>query len=281
MFSTVLPEGRQGNMLSFCIHRKRCTLMELLDMLESKDEEIPNTGVNVTLRPPLNSTDDVTDEDSGAEENPSVDKLPASQLNATALCDLAIFTNGNAVNATRKQSFTSDVPGPSSSTKTATITTTTANKPARLSKNEVQNLKKYNWRSGEIVNPTPVWSLMFTVGMKKGRTPLEYFQHFFDNEVLLMMVTYTNQYAAKRNRLGDCSENEMLVFIAILLLRGYVTVSHRKMYWQSDEDSHNDLVTNAMSRDRFDFIFSNLHVCNSDNLDKSDRFGKSAHYCVC
>ncbi|XP_049766400.1 piggyBac transposable element-derived protein 3-like [Schistocerca cancellata] len=244
-------------------------------MLESKDEEIPSTGVNVTLHPPLNSSDDVTDEDSGAEENPSVDKLPASQLNATALCDLAIFTNGNAVNATRKQSFTSDVvPGPSKSMKTATITTTTTNKPARLSKNKVLNLKKYNWKSGEIVNPTPVWPLMFTVGMKKGRTPLEYFQQFFDNEVLLMMVTYTNQYAAKRNRLGDCSEDEMLVFIARLLLSGYVTVSRRKMYWQSDKDSHNDLVTNAMSRDRFDFIFSNLHICNNDNLDKSDRFGK-------
>ncbi|XP_046998408.1 piggyBac transposable element-derived protein 3-like [Schistocerca americana] len=220
--------------------------MELLDMLELKDEEIPNTGVNVTLHPPLNSTDDVTDEDSCAEENPSVDKLPASQLNATALCDLAISTNGNAMNATRKQSFTSDVvPGPSRSTKTATITTTTTNKPARLSKNKVLNLKKYKWKSGEIVNPTPVWPLMFT---------------FFDNKVLLCSQ--------------DCSEDEMLVFIAILLLSGYVTVSHRKMYWQSDIDSHNDLVTNVMSRDRFGFIFSNLHVCNNDNLDKSDHFGK-------
>ncbi|XP_049764462.1 piggyBac transposable element-derived protein 3-like [Schistocerca cancellata] len=219
------------------------------------------------------TTDYATNEDSGAEENPSVDKLPASQLNATALCDLAISTNGNAVNATRKQSFTSDVvPGHSSSTKTATITTT--NKPARLSKNKVLNLTKYNWKSGEIVNPTPVWPLMFTVAMKKGQTLLEYFQQYFDNEVLQMMVTYTNQYAAKRNRLGDCSEDEMLVLIAIILLSGYVTVSHRKMYWQSDNDSHNDLVTNATSRDQFDFIFSNLHVCNNDNLDKSDRFGK-------
>ncbi|XP_049945863.1 piggyBac transposable element-derived protein 3-like [Schistocerca serialis cubense] len=275
MFSTVLPEGRQGNMLSFCIHRKGCTLMELLDMLESKDEEIPNTGVNVTSHPPLNSTDDITDEDSGAEENPSGDKLTASQFNATALCDLAISTNGNAVNATRKQSFTSDVvPGPCSSTKTATITTTTTNKPARLSKNKILNLKKYNWKSGEIVDPTIVWPLMLTVAMKEGRILLEYFQQFFANEVLQMMVTYTNQYAAKRNRVGDCSEDDMLVFIAILLLSGYVTVSCRKMYWQSDKDSHKDLVTNAISRDRFDFIFSNLHVCNNDNLDKSDHFGK-------
>ncbi|XP_049790261.1 piggyBac transposable element-derived protein 3-like [Schistocerca nitens] len=251
-------------------------------MLESKDEEIPNTVVNVTLHPLLNSTDDVTDEESGAEENPSVDKLPASQHNATAICDLTVSTNGNAVNATRKQSFTSDViPEPSSSTKTATITTTTTNKPAKLSKNKVLNLQKYNWKSGEIVNPKPVWPLMFTVAMKKGRTPLEYFQQFFDNEVLQMMVTYTNKYAAKNKRtreqkkrateLGDCSEDEMLVFIAILLLSGYVTVSRRKMYWQSNKDSHNDLVTNAMSRDRFDFI---LHVRNNDNLDKSDRFGK-------
>ncbi|XP_049829120.1 piggyBac transposable element-derived protein 3-like [Schistocerca gregaria] len=213
MFSTILPE--------------RC-----------QDEEIPNTGVNVTFHPPLNSTYDITDEDYCAEENPSVDKLRASQLSATAFCDLAISTN------------------------------------ARLSKNKALNLKKYKRKSGEIFNPTPVWPLMFTVGMKKGQTPLEYFQQFFDNEVLLMMVTYTNQYAAKRYRLGDCSEDEMLVFVAILLLSGNVTVSRRKMYWQSDIDSHNDLVTNVMSRGEFDFIFSNLHVCNNDNLDKSDHFGK-------
>ncbi|XP_049768119.1 piggyBac transposable element-derived protein 3-like [Schistocerca cancellata] len=249
--------------------------MELLDILESEDEEIPNTGVNITLHPSLNSTDVVTDEDSGADENPSVDKLPASQLNAIALCDLSISTNGVAVNTTRKQSFTSDdVPGPSSSTKTATISTTTTNKPARLSKNKVLNLKKYNWKSGEIVIPTPIWPLMFRVAMKKGRTPLEYFQQFFDNEVLPMMVIYTNQYATKRNRLGDCSEDDILVLIAIPLLSGYVTVSCRKMYWQSHKDSRNDLVTNAMSRDRFYFIFSNLQVCNNDNLDKSDRFEK-------
>ncbi|XP_049797534.1 piggyBac transposable element-derived protein 3-like [Schistocerca nitens] len=39
------------------------------------------------------------------------------------------------------------------------------------------------------------------------------------------MVTYTNQYAAKRNRVGDRSEEETLVFIAKLVLSGYVTVS--------------------------------------------------------
>ena len=88
------------------------------------------------------------------------------------------------------------------------------------------------------------------------------------------MIIYTNQYAAKRNRLGDCNKNEMLVFIAILLLSVYVVVPRRKMYWQGENDSHNELVSNAISRYRFDFVMTNLHVYNSDELDKSDCFRK-------
>ncbi|KAJ4437440.1 hypothetical protein ANN_17584 [Periplaneta americana] len=54
-------------------------------------ETIPNSGVDVALLPPLNANDDLTDEDSGAEGNPCVDNLPASQLSADVLVtDMAI-----------------------------------------------------------------------------------------------------------------------------------------------------------------------------------------------
>ncbi|KAJ4432760.1 hypothetical protein ANN_21398 [Periplaneta americana] len=76
-----------------------------------------------------------------------------------------------------------------------------------------------------------------------------------DEEILNMMVTYINQYAAKKNRVGDCSENEMMMFLAVVLLSGYVVVvPKRRMYWQGEQDSHNELVSKAISRDRFDFI---------------------------
>lgn len=37
-------------------------------------------GVDITILPPTNANDDVTDEDSGEEESPVADNLPASQL---------------------------------------------------------------------------------------------------------------------------------------------------------------------------------------------------------
>ncbi|KAJ4442022.1 hypothetical protein ANN_11886 [Periplaneta americana] len=88
-----------------------------------------------------------------------------------------------------------------------------------------------------------------------------------DEEILNMMVTYINQYAAKKNRVGDCSENEMMMFLAVVLLSGYVVVvTRRRMYWQGEQDSHNELVSKAISRDRFDFIMMKWYVCDNDDL---------------
>ena len=46
------------------------------------------------------------------------------------------------------------------------------------------------------------------------------------------------------------------------------------MLWESAEDTHHELVTNAMRRDRFDAIFSNFHLSDIYNLDKTDKFAK-------
>ena len=91
---------------------------------------------------------------------------------------------------------------------------------------------------------------------------------FFDDEVIDMLVDYTDRYAALHNREGDIQPNEMR---CILLLSGYTSVSRREMYWEHALDSNNPLVCNAMSRNRFRFIMQNIH-CNG--LNKDDRFSK-------
>ncbi|KAJ4440828.1 hypothetical protein ANN_10674, partial [Periplaneta americana] len=208
---------------------RKITLHELLEIMDSS-ETIPNNGVDVALLPPLNAND-LTDEDSGAEDDPYIDNLPASQLSAD------VFVTDMAINNAAEREITGEP------------------------KNEDSTL------------PSTEWPLMYEVPLKPGRSPLEYFTQFFDEEILNMMVTYTNQYAAKKNRVGDCSENEM-VFLAVLLLSGYVVVPRRRMHCQGEQDSHNEFVSNAISRDRFDFIMMNWYVCNNDDLEKSDRFAK-------
>jgi DNA excision repair protein ERCC-6 len=46
------------------------------------------------------------------------------------------------------------------------------------------------------------------------------------------------------------------------------------MFWEQRTDAHNVLVSAAMRCDRFETIFSNLHVADNANLDPMDKFSK-------
>lgn len=105
-------------------------------------------------------------------------------------------------------------------------------------------------------------------------SPTEWFTKFFDDEVINLFVQFSNMYANSHNRLGDIQANEMRCFFAILLLSGYTLVSRREMYWENSKDTKNELVCEAMSRNRFRFIMQNIHCCDNNNLNKDDRFAK-------
>lgn len=247
---------------------------DLCEILYSTDD-VPGNGLDVTLFPPNNATDDLTDEDSGPEDNPRLDNLSANQLNSSVLItnsDTSITAITDNTDTNAKSSSTLITAGPSESSNKRQATPPPFHH--RITKKTKKEVVQYEWTKDNVAQSHTEWPFICTVPDKPGKSPLDYFTKFFDEDVIRIMVTYTNQYAAKRNRLGDCSENEMLVFIGILILSGYIVVPRRKMYWQAENDSHNELVVNAIPRDRFDFIMTNLHVCNNDELDKSDRFSK-------
>ncbi|KAK9745692.1 Transposase IS4 [Popillia japonica] len=89
-----------------------------------------------------------------------------------------------------------------------------------------------------------------------------------------MITHFTNTYAARRNENADISKSEMKAFIGVLILSGYNCMSRRRMYWEQSADVHNTLVANSISRNRFEYIFSNIHVCDNENLNQEDRFTK-------
>lgn len=103
---------------------------------------------------------------------------------------------------------------------------------------------------------------------------MQIFNLFFDDAVIDIITEHTNIYAGQRNLPNDTTPNEIRCFIGILVLSGYVVVSRRYMYWENRNDSHNSLVTDALSRDRFSHIMKVLHVCNNESLEKSDKFAK-------
>jgi hypothetical protein len=58
------------------------TLNELLSYLEDEDDDSQRKEFNVAIMPPVNSCQDLTDEEPDDEENATFENLPVSQLRA-------------------------------------------------------------------------------------------------------------------------------------------------------------------------------------------------------
>ncbi|KAK9727551.1 Transposase IS4 [Popillia japonica] len=108
-----------------------------------------------------------------------------------------------------------------------------------------------------------------------GKTPLEIFYLFFDEDILNLIVEFSIKYAKQNNRHDfTLSVAQLKQFIGILILTGYHTIPATDMYWSKDLDKGVDLVTKCMSRNMFRAIKRNLHLADNNALDKSDKFAK-------
>ena len=97
----------------------------------------------------------------------------------------------------------------------------------------------------------------------------------FSKEVLEIIKTYTIRYANKKlNFTFNLTIDELKVFFSIILLSGYVKSRSRKMYWESTPDTHNEAVSNAMTRNRFDEIMKYIYCYDPDEANENDRCGK-------
>ena len=78
----------------------------------------------------------------------------------------------------------------------------------------------------------------------------------------------------KKNRNLTVDNHEIKCFIAILFLSEYLAPARRRLYWENVSDTHHDLFTNAMRRDKFKAIFINFYLAVSNCLDEEDKFEK-------
>ena len=106
-------------------------------------------------------------------------------------------------------------------------------------------------------------------------TPLETFLDFFDDEIIGKILYEINLKSIRKNKLALITMNELKVFLGINIIMGYHSLPTVRSYWSSAEDLKVRPVCDAMSRDRFQAILSNLHVgdaseVNSREIDKFD-----------
>ncbi|KAM3849818.1 piggyBac transposable element-derived protein 3-like [Diretmus argenteus] len=78
-----------------------------------------------------------------------------------------------------------------------------------------------------------------------------------------MSNLYSTQTKGKHLNLGM---DELLTFYGILLTSGYNTLPRRHMYWSTDDDVHNDMISDAMRRNRFDDVMASVHVVDNTKI---------------
>ena len=89
------------------------------------------------------------------------------------------------------------------------------------------------------------------------------------------MVKQTLLYATfKGEDSFTVSEEEMKVFIAILIVSGIVPVSSRRLFWKNSKITRNDAVYNAMRRNRFEKLIQFLHFADNTCLDPTYDYAK-------
>ncbi|KAL6488676.1 hypothetical protein MHYP_G00024170 [Metynnis hypsauchen] len=59
---------------------------------------------------------------------------------------------------------------------------------------------------------------------------------------------------------------ELFTFYGILLASGYSTVPRGRMHWSLNDDVHNECISNAMRRNRFDEIMASLHFVDNTKI---------------
>ena len=229
--------------------RKRLTVNDVLDII-LEDPNSPEE-VDVILQPPDGNVSDGYDDSDEDDNTKEPDKLSAGVLQAPA--------------ELRRQTGEDDEPSQDEDDEINTdlpSRSRTAKKPTEQWKKQSHTQSK-----AQRLFPEPNYQSV------SGKSPEDLFYRFWNEEVMELITKESNEYAA-RNGMHDelVTNDELYSFLGILLLSGYCTLTNLRMYWQESEDTHNGLVSRAMTRERFKAIKRMLHFNGIE--DKRDRYWK-------
>lgn len=109
--------------------------------------------------------------------------------------------------------------------------------------------------------------------------PLEFFNYFFDEALIKMIVEQTNKFAEQNikdttsnsivNIWHPTSDNEMRIFLIIVLIQSIVVKPEEKMYWAKHPVFETPFFAKIMSYRRFILIKKFLHFSDNTEYDPS------------
>jgi hypothetical protein len=110
--------------------------------------------------------------------------------------------------------------------------------------------------------------------------PLQYFRLFTTDEMLDLIIAKTNQRAlqlmreqpkppkehSRLNGWSDVTQDELLVFIAVIMYQGIVQKPEVEMFWSTKPMFETPFVMKMMSERRFSLLHKCLHFVDNNNL---------------
>lgn len=115
--------------------------------------------------------------------------------------------------------------------------------------------------------------------------PYDFFKIFFDDEVVKLILVETNRYAQNKlnepnttnssriNKWIDIDENELHVFLGVIMWMGLVKIPSISHYWKTSI-LYKSSISLYMFRNRFELILSVIHVSDNNNAPINNHLHK-------
>ena len=126
------------------------------------------------------------------------------------------------------------------------------------------------------MTPSPVTVETCTIPMgprvPTSRDPLEMFRHFFDDDLLQVIVRETNLFAAQslaaanKNTTWETNTAELKAYFGFMIIMGINRLPEIRDYWAMDDKLHNPFIASRITRDRFEEISRYLHFVDNSTL---------------
>ena len=196
-----------------------------------------------------------------SEDEEPLSKHVPSALNSTS-ADASNASNAVDFDSEDEEPLSKHAPSSSNTSADASTTVKSGKKNARQYRWCAKNIKDLNENTVFIDEDSPPSDVF------ECSTPLSYFKMFFDENMLDHTVLQTNIYSTQCN-INKCvigiDKAELERFLGISLTRPVISAPYYRFYWALE--TRYELITSAMSRDRFESLKRFSHF-NDNTKDK-------------
>lgn len=212
----------------------------------------------------LNSTAELFGSDHFEEDEPACEDQPSSTIQTRSLTKKLEAASTSLLSSS--DATTSTIPVPMAESVSAQLIKKN-NKSRHFKKSKTT--AKIHLPDYIVYEPTAAQCLKAS-----NPNPLDIFLAMYPQCLRELTLEMSNLYSVQnKDKPLNLNMEELLVFYGVLLTSGYCTVPRRHLLWSLDDDVHNNCISNAMRRNRFDEIMASIHVvdntkCNNDPFFK-------------